>query len=97
MAPTAPPRFDAPVESPEELAEHTPTRPPAEVDDPVPPSGDVEIVARVERRPDGRPGWNTATLLDALVEMHHPTTGEAAGGRPPAGGRGSARKKMENP
>jgi hypothetical protein len=73
MAPTAPPRFDAPIESPEELAGHTPAAPPAEVADPVPVPGEVEIVGRVERRPDGRPGWNTASLLDALVEMHNPT------------------------
>ena len=96
MAPTAPPRFDAPIETPE-LIEHTPGTPPAEVDESVPVQGDVEIVGQVERRPDGRPGWNTASLLDALVEMHNPTRGEEAGGRAPAGGRVSARKRMENP
>jgi hypothetical protein len=73
MAPTAPPRFDARVESPEELAEHLPA-PASDGDpDPAPPAGDVEVVGRVERRADGRPGWNTASLLDALVEMHNPT------------------------
>jgi hypothetical protein len=93
MAPTAPPRFDAPIESPE-LIEHTPATPPAEIDESVaaqggtlssatphsddgvggvPPDDNFEIVGRVERRPDGRPGWNTASLLDALVEMHNPT------------------------
>ena len=72
MAPTAPPRFDAPIETPE-LVEHTPATPHGEVDESVPAQGDFEIVGRVERRPDGRPGWNTASLLDALVEMHNPT------------------------
>jgi hypothetical protein len=72
MAPTAPPRFDAPIESPEQLAEHTPATPP-EVADSVPVPGEVEIVGRVERRPDGRSGWNTASLLDPLVEMLNPT------------------------
>jgi hypothetical protein len=74
MAPTAPPRFAARVESPEELAEHVPASAPRGGDDvSTPPPAEVEIVGRVERRVDGRPGWNTASLLDALVEMHNPT------------------------
>ena len=73
MAPTAPPRYDARVESPEELAEHAPASPLTDEPVPAPPPGEVELVGRVERRADGRPGWNTASLLDALVEMHNPT------------------------
>jgi hypothetical protein len=85
MTPTAPPRYDAPVESPEQLAEHTPVTPPAASAPPPPPQGEVELVGRAD-----------GSLLDALVEMHNPTRGEEAGGRPPASGRVSA-PMMENP
>ncbi len=62
MAPTAPPRYDAPVETPEELAEHTPATSPVETAPPSPPQGEVELVGRAD-----------PSLLDALVEMHNPT------------------------
>ncbi|HEY2703451.1 MAG TPA: hypothetical protein VGL20_07150 [Candidatus Dormibacteraeota bacterium] len=62
MSPTAPPRYDAPIETPEELAEHTPASPPSETAPPSPPQGEVELVGRVDH-----------SLLDALVEMHNPT------------------------
>jgi hypothetical protein len=85
MAPPAPPRYDAPVESPEQLAEHTPVTPPAEAAPPPPPQGEVELVGRSD-----------GSLLDVLVEMHNPTMGDETGERSPASGRVSART-MENP
>jgi hypothetical protein len=87
MAPTAPPRYQATVESPEQLAEHASATSPVQggATAPPPPQGEVELLGRADD-----------SLLAALVEMHNPTRGDEAGGRPPASGRVSARM-MENP
>jgi hypothetical protein len=67
--PPAPPRYEAPIQSREELPELD--RPTPVQDAPL-LSGEVELVGTVEPRRGTPPGWNPAPLLDALVEMHNP-------------------------
>jgi hypothetical protein len=71
MTPPAAPRFQASIQSREEVPEPIPGTPPA-ADAPV-VHREVELAGTVERGRDGRPGWNTASLLDALVELHNPS------------------------
>jgi hypothetical protein len=58
VAPTAPPRYDAPVET----APATPIAPAEAAAQLALPQGDVELIGRVDD-----------SLLDALVEMHNGT------------------------
>jgi len=93
MAPSAPPRFEARIESHEEVARRTAaSRPEGE---PTPPTGEVELVARVAPRRRRRAGARTETLPGVPAGVQHPR-GEAAGGSPPSGGRVSV-QMMENP
>jgi hypothetical protein len=87
MAPSAPPRFQAAIESPEEALRRA--------SDTTTPPAQVELVAKAQRRRRHRVATTTETPPDVPVGVEHPR-GEVAGGRPPAVGRVSARK-LENP
>jgi hypothetical protein len=74
MTPPATPRFEAPIQRREDVPTPQPPRAAAADDVPAVPvvPGEVEIVGAVDPHRDRAPGWNTAVLLDALVEMHNP-------------------------
>ena len=89
MAPSAPPRFQAAIETPEEALGRA-------TGDQAPPAH-VELVAKAQRRRRRRVATTTENPPDVPVGVKHPTRGEVAGGSPPAVGRVSAQKMMENP
>jgi hypothetical protein len=88
MAPSAPPRFQAAIETPEEALRRA--------SDGSAPSAQVELVAKAQRRRRRRVATTTENPPDAPVGVQQ-TRGEVAGGSPPAIGRVSAQKMMENP
>jgi hypothetical protein len=89
MTPSAPPRFQAAIETAEEArrrASET-TAPPAQ----------VELVAKAQRRRRRGLATTAENPPDVPVGMQRPTRGEVTGGSPRAVGRVSAQKRVERP